>query len=40
MVRGFSWDHARGDGEDLWDAVFDACVQAARMFERFKENMS
>lgn len=26
-------DHARGDGETQWDAIFDACVAAAGMFE-------
>jgi hypothetical protein len=26
-----SLDHAVGVGEDLWDAVFDACVQAASL---------
>jgi hypothetical protein len=25
-------DHARGDGETQWAAIFDACVQAAGMF--------
>jgi hypothetical protein len=27
-----SSDHPVGVGEDLWDAIFDACVQAAGMF--------
>jgi len=32
--KSASWERARGDSEDLCDAIFDACVQAARMFER------
>lgn len=26
------FDHGRGDGDDLWDAIFDACVAAARLY--------
>jgi hypothetical protein len=33
-VKGVSFDHAQTEGEDLWDCIFDACVQAAGMFER------
>lgn len=29
-TKGASWDHAIGVGEDLWDAIFDACVQASQ----------
>jgi len=32
-VKGACADHAVGVGEDLWDAVFDACVQAAALFD-------
>jgi hypothetical protein len=32
-VKGVSFDHAQAEGEDLWDTIFDACVQAAGMFE-------
>jgi hypothetical protein len=32
--RGVCVDHARADGEELWDAILDACVQAAGMFEK------
>jgi hypothetical protein len=27
-------DNARGEGETQWAAIFDACVQAAGMFEK------
>jgi hypothetical protein len=27
-----NFDNGRGDSDDLFDAIFDACVQAARMF--------
>jgi hypothetical protein len=30
-VKGAGLDNAQAEGEDLWDAVFDACVAAARM---------
>jgi hypothetical protein len=30
-VKGACWDHAIGVGEDLWDAIFDACVAASRL---------
>ena len=30
-IKGACPDHAIGVGEDLWDAIFDACVQAAGM---------
>lgn len=33
-LRGASWEHAVGVADELWDAVFDACVQAAGMFEK------
>jgi hypothetical protein len=33
-VKGASFDNAQAEGEDLWDTIFDACVQAAGMFER------
>jgi hypothetical protein len=29
---GARHDHALGDGDDLYDAIFDACVAAARLF--------
>jgi hypothetical protein len=35
-IKGVCTDHAVGVGEDLWDAVFDACVQAAGMFSEQK----
>jgi hypothetical protein len=28
------FDHGRGDGEHLFDAIFDACVQAVRIHGR------
>ena len=30
-VKGAPPDHARAEGEDLWDCVFDACVAALRL---------
>jgi hypothetical protein len=32
--RSKSFEHGVGVGEDLWDAIFDACVQAVGMFEK------
>jgi hypothetical protein len=32
--KGANWEHARADSDDLYDAVFDACVQAVHIFER------
>jgi hypothetical protein len=26
------FDHGRGDADDMWDAVFDACVATARLY--------
>jgi tellurite resistance protein len=31
---GATSDHARAENDDLLDAVFDACVEAARMDKR------
>jgi hypothetical protein len=33
-VKGACLDQAIGVGDDLWDAIFDACVQAAAVFEK------
>jgi hypothetical protein len=30
-VKGAPFDRAQAEGEDLWDAIFDACMQAARL---------
>ena len=30
-AKGASFDNAQAEGEDLWDAVFDACLQATRL---------
>lgn len=27
-----TFDHGCAEGDDMWDAVFDACVAAARMY--------
>lgn len=29
--RGVNFDHAQAEGEDLQDAIFDACVAASRL---------
>jgi hypothetical protein len=31
-TKGTPFDNAQAEGEDLWDAIFDACVGAAGMF--------
>lgn len=31
-VKGAHFDSAQAEGEDRWDCIFDACVQAAAMF--------
>jgi hypothetical protein len=30
-ARRANFDHAQAEGEDLWDAIFDACVPATRI---------
>ena len=37
-AKGACWDHAVGVGNNEWDAKFDACVQAAGMFEKPENN--
>jgi hypothetical protein len=32
--KGVPLNNAQAEGEDLWDVIFDACVQAAGMFEK------
>jgi hypothetical protein len=39
-VKGASWKHAQAEGEDLWDIIFDACVQAAKMHNTAKKTRS
>lgn len=32
--KGAPFDHAQAEGEDLWNCIFDACVEAAKMHRK------